>query len=134
MKKGELINKTIGSLESRSKYDKIKDRFLVVLACAFSECEQEFHKLDGLTFPNGHGILISRSKQQIENSMSSAIAEAIPQTPYFAEIGQSKKALKQIIEMALVELGYPPGLRNDVKRFLEPQTTEEKFWKYKDAL
>ena len=130
MKKGEIISKAIIDPEVRAKLDKIKDRYLVVMGCAYRECEQDFHKLDGLTWQNGHGVLISRSKQQIENSFSSAITEAIPNTPYFAEVGQSKKDLKRIIEMAFVILGYPPGLRNEVKSFLEPRTTEDMMWNY----
>ena len=130
MKKGEIISQMIVDPEARAELEKIKDRFLLVLACAHRECEQDFHKLDGLTWPNGNGILISKSQRLIESSFDSAVTEAIPNTSYFAEVGHSKKDLKRLTEMALVILGYPPGLRNEVKAFLEPRTTEEMMWKY----
>jgi negative regulator of replication initiation len=130
MKKGEIISKIIVDPKTRAELEKIKDRFLLVLTCAHRECEQDFHKLDGLTWPNGNGILISKSEPQIKNSFASAVTEAIPSTPYFAEVGHSKKDLKRIVEMAFVILKYPPGIRNEVRDFIEPRTTAEMTWKY----
>ena len=123
MKKDEIIRVVINDPKVRRL--NIKERFICVMGGAYRECEQDFARLEGLTWPNGHGILISKSKQQIENSFASAIAEQIPETPYFFEVGHSKKDLKRLAEMVFVLLGYSPGLRNEVKRFLEPPTRND---------
>ena len=98
----------------------LKEKFLLLLALVYAECSEEFSRLDGLTWPSGNGVLIARSKQQIENSFSSAVAEPIYDSPFYAETGHDKSAYKRLMEMVLVTLGYPAGLRNEVRNFIEP--------------
>lgn len=119
MKKGEIICKMLDDPEARD-VKTLKEKFLLVLALAHRECGEEFSRLDGLTWPNGNGVLIAKSKQQIENSFSSAVAEPIYDSPFYAETGHSKPAYKQLVERVLVTLGYPAGLRNEVRNFIEP--------------
>lgn len=130
MKKGEIIRKIIVDPAVRANFKTIKCRFLYVLSFAHIECKEDFHKLEGLTWPNGDGILISKSKHIIEKSFPSAIAEAIPNTSYYVEVGHAKTELKRLTERVLKTLGYPPGLRNEVRDFLEPSTAEEMKWRF----
>lgn len=119
MKKGEIIRKMLDDPGAR-EVNTLKEKFLLVLALVYAECGEEFSRLDGLTWPIGNGVLIARSKQQIENSFSSAVAEPIYNSPFYAETGHDKPAYKRLMEMVLVTLGYPPGLRNEVRNFIEP--------------
>ena len=119
MKKGELIRQMLDDPEAR-EVNTLKDKFLLVLALVYRECGEDFSRLDGLTWPGGQGVLRAKSIHQIENSFSSAVADQIYNSPFYAETGHSKPDLKRLVEMVLVKLGYPPGLRNEVRNFIEP--------------
>jgi negative regulator of replication initiation len=130
MNKGNRIKEMLADTALRVKTSKLKDRYLVMLSGAYLESENEFKKLEGLTWPQGEAILISIDKRKIENSSSSAQINPIPNTPYFAEVGHSKTDLKKLAELAFRKMGYPPGLLNQIKDFIEPLTGEELTLKY----
>lgn len=130
MKKGEKILEAINNQDLRLKHRTLKERYLLLLECAHEESKTSFGGLEGLTWPEGYGVLISKDRQKIEESFSSAVVEKIPQSPYFAEVGHSKTELKRLIEMILRKLDYPVGIRNQSKGFIEPLSDEDRLYSY----
>lgn len=118
MKKGEIFRKFIANPERMTRFEKLYQRYLFLLAIAHKEDPDSFRGLDGLTWPNGHAPMISRRKRTIECGQASAEVDKIYESDFYAEIGHSQPDFLRLLELILSRLGYETGLRNQIKQLL----------------
>jgi hypothetical protein len=129
MKKDGTLRKMIDDPDLK-ELPKLKDKLLLLLLGAFADCGSKLERLEGLTWPEGDGVLFSSERSKIERSFSSATAEQIPDSPWWVEVGHDQEHMRRLLRMILQKLDYPPGLQNEAVNLLRKETPAEQWQRF----
>lgn len=80
-------------LSGHNKTDK-----LILVLCLVHYCDPtKFRRVNNLTWPQGHAVLLSDDKSKIERTNPSAQIRAIFKTGFFVNVGHDAAAMRRLV-------------------------------------